>query len=700
MDIFEECKKINSNIELNNDDLARNNLILLLDYMKKNNIKYTPIVNHLIRKTGLYPYIDIENAILEDRLVYDAFKVDTGESEPLTLHREQSNVLKKLLDGKNLAISAPTSFGKSFVIDSFISINKPNNILIIVPTIALTDEIRRRVYKKFSLEYKIITTTDVNLSDKNIFIFPQERAIGYINTIEDLDLLVIDEFYKASFDFDKERSSALQKAILKLGKKAKQKYYLAPNIEKLNTNLFTEGMEFLPIKFNTVYLSIHETYHNITQSTKNSKLIELLQQHRHEKTLIYAGTYSEIDTVSELVKNSVKKIDSDRLNQFSMWLAENYEKNWSLTHIVKKGMGIHNGRLHRSLSQIQIKLFEDEDGLNNIVSTSSIIEGINTSAQNVILWKNKDGNPKLNSFKYKNVIGRSGRMFKHFVGNVYLLDKPPVDDETQLTIDFPENSIPDVDDEEYKHELTKEQIAKIVEHKEKMYQILGKDVYNQLIKEDIFQSKRELIEKIALDMVENSASWNGLAHLNSTPDKWDNPLFKIIDLQSGKWDIKHGDFVSFIKILSHNWNKTIPELIYSLSKHSIKIDMFFQLERNSTFKLSALLGDINILQKIIFKHKKIDISSFISKLSHAFLPSVVYQLEEYGLPRMLSKKIHHSKIIDFTEEGLNIHLIIDKFNELGVDYIKEKVTTFDEFDLYILDYFYDGISNKSQRIIK
>lgn len=66
--------------------------------------------------------------------------------------------------------------------------------------------------------------------------------------------------------------------------------------------------------------------------------------------------------------------------------------------------------------------------------------------------------------------------------------------------------------------------------------------------------------------------------------------------------------------------------------------MFFQLERNSTFKLSALLGDINILQKIIFKHKKIDISSFISKLSHAFLPSVVYQLEEYGLPRMLSKK--------------------------------------------------------------
>ena len=43
---------------------------------------------------------------------------------------------------------------------------------------------------------------------------------------------------------------------------------------------------------------------------------------------------------------------------------------------------------------------------------------------------------------------------------------------------------------------------------------------------------------------------------------------------------------------------------------------------------------------------------------------------------------------------------VEYLTELGVDYIKEKVTTFDEFDLYILDYFYDGISNKSQRIIK
>jgi hypothetical protein len=697
MDIFNECKEISNNIDENNDDIARNKLILLLDYMKKNDLEYTPIINHLIRLTGLYPYIDTSTAILEDRLIYDVFKVDTGDIAPLTLHREQSSLLKKLLEGKNLAISAPTSFGKSFVIDSFISIKKPNNILIIVPTIALTDEIRRRIFKKFSHEYKIITTTDVELSDKNIFIFPQERAIGYIDKIEYLDLLVIDEFYKASSDFDKERSSELRKVILEFGKKAKQKYYLAPNIKKLNSNLFTEDMEFLPLTFNTVYLSIHDIYKEIETDTKNAKFIELLKEHKNEKTLIYAGTYSEINKVSELIKKNFPKNDSDILRHFSEWLASNYKEDWNLTQIIEKGMGIHNGQLHRSLSQIQVKLFEDKDGLNSIVSTSSIIEGVNTSAQNIIVWKNKIGQSNLNSFTYKNIIGRSGRMFKHFVGNIYLFDKPPADGETQLKIEFPDNIIPDVDESEYNDSLTKEQIAKIIEHKEIMYSIIGKEIYKKLIKENAFRSKKELIEKIAIDMRDNPDSWNGLPHLNGNTKNWENPLYKIIKMQTG-WETKHSNFVYFTQILSTNWSKTIPELLSLLSKKSIDIDLFFKLERNITFKLSALLSDINILQKIIFKDKHIDIAPFISKVSHAFLPSVVYQLEEYGLPRMLSKKIHHAGVIDFEDEELNIYSAIVKFNELGIKYVKENITTFDEFDLYILEYFYDGISDTKASI--
>ena len=131
-----------------------------------------------------------------------------------TLHPEQSSVLAKLLDGKNIAVSAPTSFGKSFIIDAFIAAKQPDNVVIIVPTIALMDETRRRLFKKFSEHYTIITAPDTRLGPKNILIFPQERALGFLSALETINLLVVDEFYKARRKHDRDRAPPLIKAIL------------------------------------------------------------------------------------------------------------------------------------------------------------------------------------------------------------------------------------------------------------------------------------------------------------------------------------------------------------------------------------------------------------------------------------------------------------------------------------------------------
>jgi hypothetical protein len=109
--IFEQCQKINELLIADKENDARQELIRLLDFHKKNQIEYTPLINHLIRETGLFPYLEPETSNWEERFVYDVFKVDVGEEEPLTLHREQSLLLKQLLEGKNIAVSAPTSFG-------------------------------------------------------------------------------------------------------------------------------------------------------------------------------------------------------------------------------------------------------------------------------------------------------------------------------------------------------------------------------------------------------------------------------------------------------------------------------------------------------------------------------------------------------------------------------------------------------------
>jgi len=695
MDIFEACRTVNELIIQSRENEARNELIKLLDYHEQNAIPYSELVNHLIKETGLYPYLDMETASWQDRYIYEVFKVNTGEKESITLHREQSFILKKLINGESIAVSAPTSFGKSFVIDAYISINKPSNVVIIVPTIALTDETRRRLYKKFANEYKIITTTEVELSEKNIFIFPQERAIHYVEIIKDLDILIIDEFYKASSNFDTDRSPILIKTILKLGKVAKQKYFLAPNISNLGDNPFTEGMEFYPLDFNTVYLEKYEYYNRINNNdeTKSRIFLEILNL-KQTKTLVYAGTYTNIDSVSTLLLSSTPERNRVLLNIFSSWLGENYDYNWTLTKLVKRGAGIHNGRLHRSLSQIQIKLFEEGEGLDIIVSTSSIIEGVNTSAENVIIWANRSGKgrARLNDFTYKNIMGRGGRMFRHFIGKIFILDKPPVEEIIQLDIPFPDEILGDLDEKIFENDLTKEQIAKIILYKQEMADIVGKDTFERLQAESIFQSSdSELIKRIALDMKINPHEWNGLGFLNSMfPFKWDRMLYKIIRLQPGGWESEYRPFVEFVKILRNNWFKSIPQMLQELEQYEIGVDDFFKLERKVTFKLASLLSDVNILQKEILEDKDYDISRFVSLASHAFLPSVVYQLEEFGMPRMISKKIHNNNLINFYDKELNIHSVLNLFNEIGIEKTLS-IKTLSTFDSYIIEYFYDGI---------
>jgi len=382
------------------------------------------------------------------------------------------------------------------------------------------------------------------------------------------------------------------------------------------------------------------------------------------------------------------------LSSFHKWLTTNYDPNWNLVNLVKRGFGIHNGQLHRSLSQIQVKLFEEDDGIERIVSTSSIIEGVNTSAENVIIWQNKNGRSRLNDFTYKNIIGRGGRMFKHFIGKIYILEQPPDPATIQLNLPFPEKLVGDFDEVKYAQELTREQIIKIIAFKEEMAEIFGHERFQEIQEQgNLILSDSYLLRDIALDMKNNPRSWSVLSLLNSSDvNQWDSPLYKVIRTQPGNWGIQYSKFVGFVKILSKNWQLPISVLLNLLETYDISVNDFFKLERSVTFDLASLLNDINILQRELLKEMKMDISPFISKCSHAFLPQNVFQLEEYGLPRMISKKIQNSGVFDFLDQDTNLHSAISQINEMGIDYIFESVGSLDHFDKYILEYFFDGIA--------
>lgn len=698
IDIFDKCGCINDLLSQNKEDVAREELINLLNYHKQNNIGYSPLINHLIRLTGLYPYLDLETSLWEDQLVFSLFKVDTGV-EKQTLHREQSDVLRLLLEEKDVVLSAPTSFGKSFIIDAFIAIKRPLNVIIIVPTISLTDETRRRLNKKFSNEYKIITSTDAQLGNKNIFVFPQERALNYLDKIERIDILIVDEFYKVSPKHES-RAQVLQRAILEFGKKARQKYFLAPNITSVEDNPFTEGMIFInKLDFNTVFLKKYDCYKFIKNDEEKKKayLYQILKNTPTRKTLIYASSYGQIEKIANYLNSDFEISNNNLVQCFSNWLETHYSQDWQLAKLIKRGIGIHNGQLHRSISQLQVEVFEDKFGLNTIISTSSLIEGVNTSAENVIIWRNRrsGGNSLLDPFTYKNIIGRGGRMFKYFVGNIYLLESPPQEVPVNLEIEFMEEAIDDIEDSPHIKEFTKQDIDKIIRNKYRLLDLLGESNYEKLIlkKQITYLSKDEIISVIE-DMRDNPSKWNGFSYLNSdNPASWKRILKNILWIKPNAWgNGRYGEtipkIISCVGAITKNWQCSIPQILSSLSKDDITIDDFFLLERKISYDLASITSDINLLYQAILD-ENIDVSSFVNKLSNAFLPPNVYTLEEYGLPRMISKKIHRNGIINL-ENTISIYDILEKFKLIGIDKILQ-IKTLDSFDKYIVNFFYSGI---------
>ena len=462
-DLFDECKKINSLFNEDKDNEAREKVINLLDFIQSNNInlKEEPIGNiqfftHLIRKSGIYPYLEkyIETAIFEDKLAYSLFNLNIN-NEDIILHREQSRVLKLLLKGENVVLSAPTSFGKSYIIDALISIKKPQNVLIIVPTIALLDETRRRIYSKFKSYYNIITTSKQEIKSKNIFILTQERALSYIqNEVRfPLNLFIVDEFYKIAEDSG--RGSILQKIISHFMSISEQKYFLCPYVDDINENPFVKKDRFLKLDFNTVIVKEHKLYGKTKKyenNLKNISLIRLIFNNENNKNIIYTNSIGNIKYLSSFINkinmatyNNLDKNENNLLNSFLGWLKNNYTDKWYLYDLIKKGIGIHNGQIHRCLTQIQLKLYNDTKIINTIIATSSLIEGVNTQAKNIILHSNRKAADKIDRFTYNNIKGRSGRMFKYYTGNIYLLEEPPEKKRYTLNIKINDTMILDID---------------------------------------------------------------------------------------------------------------------------------------------------------------------------------------------------------------------------------------------------------------
>lgn len=130
--IYKVCSKLIACDKI----LAQRILINILDNLHKFDKNLSDILAQLIESIGFYPYLDKENFILNSTDANIRKNYHYSENIKKFLHEDQKYLLSLMNTDKNLVVSAPTSFGKSLLIEELVASKKFKNIIIIQPTLA------------------------------------------------------------------------------------------------------------------------------------------------------------------------------------------------------------------------------------------------------------------------------------------------------------------------------------------------------------------------------------------------------------------------------------------------------------------------------------------------------------------------------------------------------------------------------------
>ena len=371
-----------------------------------------------------------------DSLLYNSLSISKID-EKISLYPQQVKLIETIKNNEALIVSAPTSFGKTFCVFEYIIREKPKNVVMIVPTLALVDEYLKKIIKKYREvfnSYKTYINFDENTkydyNNYNIFILTHDKALenNVYKRIEKIDFLVIDEVYKLQKDNTNDRVLILNLAYYFLSKKAKKYVLLAPFIndvsdkEKLDKNPILFKTNFSPVVNDVIIKPINDDHF------RKQKIKEIMDELKEEKTLIYFPTVSEIPKfINEMIVPNYSKIqiEDPRIDEFIKWAKSEIHEEWYLVKAMERGFLIHNGQLpSNGFRMYQLDLYEESKQFNLLFCTSTILEGVNMCAKNIIITKPARKDALFDAFDFYNLVGRTGRLYKHYLGNAYYIKGP------------------------------------------------------------------------------------------------------------------------------------------------------------------------------------------------------------------------------------------------------------------------------------
>ncbi|QET02989.1 DEAD/DEAH box helicase [Cupriavidus pauculus] len=434
---------------------------------------------HILAETGNFPAGDYvsDRPLIEQELPWTLKVREAARRDQNTVNvlgREivftdfQADVWSRLHGHQFVNVSAPTSAGKSFLVqmyllDELANTQATRNIVYLVPSRSLIFEVQASLTHALKpLADRVVVSSvpqvhdDLHAGKSLVFVLTQERLQTILNesTIE-FDVVIVDEAQQIG---DADRGILLlgcledaltrhpESKMLFITPSSKDARTIAPLLGAKEVQTVRSAVR--PVRQNLLFVTcsgrkpsrmVSVQLHRQGQdnlnvgsiltersTAKDDRLVTAaLELGKDGQSIVYAWAPSTADKAASDLADGLPKLENfvdSPLEKLSSFVAEHIHPEFKLAKVLRKGVGVHYGRLPTTISKAVEEYF-DEGHIKYLVCTSTLLQGVNLPARNIFLKNPKKGTKgPLEANEFWNLAGRAGRLKRDTHGNVFLVD--------------------------------------------------------------------------------------------------------------------------------------------------------------------------------------------------------------------------------------------------------------------------------------
>ena len=380
----------------------------------------------------------------------------------------QKKLWESLNSGENIAISAPTSAGKSFIIKKYILElveGGAKNIVFIVPTKALINQVSNVLKSQFHEKAHVYTTYIANEEDglATIYVLTPERCLKLLQdkNITPPELIFMDEVHNIEAG---SRGVIFENILYRVISTwtSTQLVVAGPFISSLSDSIkkicnisiidhqtlsspvfqVRSALTFFPSQKIAEYKISSPTQRIISGKIKLKKsLYSKIKTNKGEALEVVADMFSPEDhniyyapkknlaekwasKIAPVIASKNPKIieaADSRVKDLIDFLSEEVHPNYSLIRTLRLGVAYHHAGLP-DIARQEVEELYSESIIKNIVCTSTLLQGVNLPADRLIVISPKVNSQDMPAFDFLNLLGRAGRANTKLYGEIYCID--------------------------------------------------------------------------------------------------------------------------------------------------------------------------------------------------------------------------------------------------------------------------------------